>query len=97
MPGGIRQDVLEGAVWEAAVTTLLNPEHVQAEVERRRREASGTGTAAAKRLGEIELALKDIERKIGILLDQLLSDSFPKSVIDQRKGRAAFTASRIAS
>ncbi len=85
MPGGVRQEVLEGAVWDAVANMLLAPENVQAEVERRRCEAASEDEKDAARLRDLRARREEIEHKMGLLLDQLLTGGFPKELVEQRR------------
>ncbi len=85
MPGGIRQEKLEKAVWDAVSAFLRNQSNLRDEIARRRAEAASVYEQKEKRLQAIEAAIAEIDRKMGILLDQMLTDGFAKNVIDQRK------------
>ena len=81
----IRASVLEDLVWNAVVNLLLNPDYLKIEAEKQRQKAESGLTAIRSQLEAVESAISDTQRKIGILLDQLLDDDFPRSIVDERK------------
>lgn len=85
MPGGILQEKLEKAVWDAVCTFLQNPSNLRDEIARRRAEVASIYGQKEMRLQAIEAAMAEIDRKMGILLDQMLTDGFAKTVVEQRK------------
>lgn len=85
MPGGIRQDKLEDAVWSAVVQMLKNSDELQAQIEYRRTQSAGELDGKVKRLQAIEQVNADIARKLKILLDQMLTEGFSQSLIQERK------------
>ncbi len=81
----IRADVLEALVWSTVIDLLLNPDYLKMEVEKQRQKTDEELAGRRGQLEAIQKAIADTERKIGILLDQMLDGDFPKSVIDDRK------------
>jgi len=85
IPGGIRHDKLEEAIWHNVSGALLNPENLRVELAQRRTEVAAK---MEDKQAEIEVAQKElaeVERKLGILLDEILTLDFPESVVQTRK------------
>ncbi|MBN1584070.1 MAG: recombinase family protein, partial [Anaerolineae bacterium] len=82
---GIRQEVLENGVWEKLVLFFLEPENLRNEIERKRAEAEKEIARKAKRLDAIAQVIADIDRKLSILLDEILTGEFSQAVINQKK------------
>ena len=85
----VRQEVLENAVWNTVASFFLNPENLRDEIARRRAEASGQMERKSQRLDEVEIAIAEVNRKMAVLLEQVLSGGFAQSVIDQKKSGLA--------
>jgi site-specific DNA recombinase len=81
---GFRQEVIEAAVWRYVIGELLNPENLSAEIERQRAAAEGENTRQAGRLRAIDAELRDVDRKLEILVGQAL-EGLPQTVIDVHK------------
>ena len=81
----IRQEVLERAIWDTVRAFFLDPQNLLDEIERRKSEAALEAEHGEHRLLEIDTEITEIDRKLGILLDQLLNGGFVKSVVEQRK------------
>ncbi len=81
----IRQEILEQAVWETVTDLLLHQDALKEEIARQREEASKETERKLKRVQAIDGVIAEIDRKLGVLLDELLTGSFSKAVINQRK------------
>ncbi len=81
----IRQEVLENLVWDKVASLLLDRDALKSEVQRQREEAMKDSGRKVKRLSAIEATVQGIDRKLGILLDELLNGSFTRAVINQRR------------
>jgi site-specific DNA recombinase len=84
---GIRQEILEDAVWEKVAAFFLEPENLIAEIERQRAKAKEETERKVNRLEAIDQAIADVDRKMGILLDEVLTSGFSQSIIDQKKNQ----------
>ena len=84
MPGGIRQETLESAVWDGVTKFLLDTENVRAEIDKRRNEAGSARQTAVDEIQKIELTIKEIDRKMDLLLNEMLKTTFPREVIERR-------------
>jgi len=80
-----RQEDMDSTVWNTVYDFFLEPESLFAEIENRRKESEGEAERKRKRLDAIQAALEDNERKMSILLDQVLTSGFAQSIIDNRK------------
>lgn len=80
----IRQDALEGRIWRYVVDELLHPDNLSAELERQRVEAAEQTAKRESRLQAIAAAIRDVDRKLEILLDEALG-GMPKAMIEHRK------------
>lgn len=76
---------IENAVWQTVYGFFLEPETLFQEIERRREESEMETEQDRKRLDAVRAALQENERKMEILLDQVLTDGFAQSIIDNRK------------
>lgn len=81
----IRQEVLEKAVWDSVKDQLLDRNTLKEEIQRQRDEAAIENERKVKRHKAIEAAIAEVDRKLGMLLDELLTGGFAKAVINQRK------------
>lgn len=81
----IRQEWLESTVWNAVVNQLLNPDDLQAEIDLQREEVLAEIERNQEKQAEIKAAMSDIDRRLGILLDQMLDGTFPRELIAERK------------
>ncbi len=79
-----RQEAIEGAVWRYVMGELLNPDNLGAEIEHQRQAAAAETARRTDRLRAIEAELRDIDRKLGILVGQAL-EGLPQSVLDAHK------------
>lgn len=80
-----RQEILEDAVWEKVYRFILEPGNLLEEIERQRTEASEDVERKTKRLEAVESAISEVDRQIGILLDQVLTSGFSQAILDQKK------------
>ncbi len=85
--GGVRQDRLEEAVWEKVTALLLDEAHLRAEMAARRSTESAGMAERRRRLNAIHGAIADVQRKIDLLLDQMLDGAFTTGEINKRKER----------
>jgi len=85
MPGGIRQDKLEGAIWDKVSSALLNPENLRLELAQRRAEIDAKVEDKQSEVEAIQKELNEVERKLGLLLDEILTHDFPQSMVQKRK------------
>lgn len=85
IPGGVRQDRLEDAVWEKVAAVLLDPAMLRIELQRRQTQAQQTLARHHQRLAAIASAQEDVKRKLGIMLDSVLVEGFPPDLIEERK------------
>ena len=85
MPGGIRQEKLEDAVWHKVTEALLNPVNLRTELSLRRTEREARLEDKQNQVTAIQEELAEVERKLGVLLDQVLVSGFPESVVQERK------------
>ena len=85
MPGGIRQEKLEDAVWHKVTEALLNPVNLRTELSLRRTEREARLEDKQQQMTAIQEELAEAERKLGVLLDQVLVSGFPESVVQERK------------
>ena len=83
---GVRTHVLESLVWDAVTNLLLNPAYLQEAIAKQRANAQGQMQSFNERLEAVEAAIADTKRKIGILVDQMLDEAFPKEVVEERRG-----------
>jgi site-specific DNA recombinase len=81
----IRQEILEQAVWKTVTDLLLDQNALKEEIGRQRQEASSEAERKQKRIQETDNIIIEIDRKQGVLLDELLSGSFSKAIINKRK------------
>lgn len=85
MPGGIRQEKLEDAIWDKVSGALLNPENLRMELAQRRSEIAAKMEDKQADVDALQTELDEVERKLGILLDEILTHDFPESVVQKRK------------
>jgi len=83
--GGVRQERLEEAIWQAVAEKLLDPSLLRAELAQQRAAAAETRATYTQRLQAIAATQEDIQRKLGILLDQLLVQGFTSAVVEDRR------------
>jgi len=81
----IKADTLEASVWRLVTETLLDPAYLQSWLATQHGVAADHRRRHAERQAAIADSLKDVERKLGALLDLALTDGFPRAVIDERK------------
>lgn len=87
MPGGILQTKIETAVWESVKSFLLDPKNLRAELSRRKADAEIENHYKLSRLQATEAAIAEVDRKMNMLLDQILTEGFARTVVDQRKNQ----------
>jgi site-specific DNA recombinase len=85
MRRSFRADDLEEAVWNEVRCSFLDPDNLRALIEDYRREARTQGNNVAARLEQTKATLAEVDRKLGLLLDDLLSGGFPRAIIEQRR------------
>ncbi len=81
----ISAKTIDDIVWNAVTDILLNPDYLKQEIERQRASSHDTLAVFEERLEAIHAAIDDTNRKIGILLDQMLNNDFPQAIIDERR------------
>jgi hypothetical protein len=81
----VRVDVLDALVWHAVESMLLNEENLRQGIEEQQKRTQSDMEHLYKQLEAVIAARVDTERKVGILLEQLLDGDFPKSIINERK------------
>ena len=79
--GGVRQERLEEAVWEKVCTMLLDEQYLRAELAQRRTAVSKELEGRRRRLAAIQKALAEVQRKIGVLLGQIVDGGFSEDDI----------------
>lgn len=72
-------------MWQTVTDLLLNPEYLKVEIEKQRHKAEEDTQHYRDRLKAVKLAISDTKRKVGILIDQMLDDDLPKSILEERK------------
>ncbi len=85
MPGGIRQEKFEDAIWNTVSGALLNPENLRVELAQRRTEVTAKMEDKQAEVAVVQNELAEVERKLGILLDEMLTLDSPESVVQTRK------------
>lgn len=83
--GGVRQERLEEAIWQAVEEKLLDADLLRTELAQQRAAVAEKRAAYTQRLKAIAAAAADTHRKLGILLDQVLVAGFTSEVIEDRK------------
>lgn len=81
---GIPQSAIEQAVWRYVFGELLHPANLRAELERQQSAAAAAAKERARTLRAIDGALRDLDRKLSILVGEAL-DGIPAQIIDARK------------
>lgn len=87
--GGVQQERLEEAVWEKVCSTLLDGTYLRAELAQRKNTVTAELAEKRRRLAAVEAAIADIDRKLDMLLDQLLAGRFAASKIEKRQAQFA--------
>jgi hypothetical protein len=77
--------MLEEAVWNKVASFILEPGHLRREIQRHRAQVAEDAGRLGKRLEATELAIADVDRKMSILLDEVLTGGFSRSVIDAKR------------
>jgi hypothetical protein len=81
----VRVERLDALVWGAVTTLLSDGQNLRQQIERQRQGQQTNTAFVQEQLEAIAAAKVDTERRIGILLDQILDDEFPRSIIEERK------------
>lgn len=81
MPGGIRQDRLEKVVWEQVTQALLDPDNLRRELDRQRNTVEAQAQERRQQVAQTEAELAEVDRKLRVLLDQILVQGFPEELI----------------
>jgi site-specific DNA recombinase len=81
----VRQEILEQTVWETVKNQLLDPSALKDEIDRQREAAHKEAEQKYRRIQEIDDIIAEIDRKLGVLLDELLAGNFSKTIINRRK------------
>lgn len=82
---GVRVERLDALVWGAVTTLLSDGQNLRQQIERQRQGQQTNTAFVQEQLEAIAAAKVDTERRIGVLLDQILDDEFPRSIIEERK------------
>jgi hypothetical protein len=82
---GIEQSRLESGVLAAVKDFLLNPETRAAGISAEQARRTSDRQRLADDLATIDRRLADVQRRLGALLDDALTDGFPADIIDRRK------------
>ncbi|MBV7334969.1 hypothetical protein KFU94_43370 [Chloroflexi bacterium TSY] len=64
---------------------LLSPNYLKQEIQKQRALSQDELETIDEQLAAIRAAIADTNRKIGILLDQMLDNEFPQAIIDERR------------
>jgi site-specific DNA recombinase len=83
----IRQENLEDTVWRAVRDFVLEPDNLRAQIERQRRDCKLEADKKLERLRTIERFIADTDKKLGMLLDQVLTGDFPQAIVEDHKQR----------
>jgi site-specific DNA recombinase len=81
---GFRQEDIEGAVWRYVIGQLLNPENLEAELERQRQMHQDERVQVGGRVRDLNARLKEVDRRIDILIGDVL-DGLPQDKISRLK------------
>lgn len=99
MPGGIRCERLEAAVWGAVSRVLCTPTLLQIELDRRTEAAAAARRELDQRLGANRAAVARVDHEAGNLLDRLLDGADPAAVaaarLDLQQRRAQLSAEAV--
>lgn len=68
-----RQEILEDAVWNKVYEFILQPENLLEEMEQQRAQANEDAERKAKRIEAISSAISEVDRQLGLLLDDMLT------------------------
>jgi len=82
---GVRVERLDALVWGAVTTLLSDAQQLRIYIDHQRQGQLSQTTFVNEQLEAITAAKVDTERRIGVLLDQILDDDFPRSIIEERK------------
>ena len=81
----IRKDILEYVVWEKISNLFLEPETLMQGLAEQRAESEELVERKNRRLEAIDRAIQDVDRKLSILLDQVLTGEFAQAVVDEKR------------
>jgi len=76
---------IEQIVWEKVMNVIFDPDYLRFQIEKQRISAEAGLSGAREQFEAVKLAITDTERKLGILIDQMLDGDFPKEIIEERK------------
>ncbi|MBU0495295.1 MAG: recombinase family protein [Chloroflexi bacterium] len=85
----IRQEIIECDVWGKIAELILDPEQLKKAISEWRAQAEEEASQKTRRLEAIAALVADMDRKMGILLDEVLMGSFSQAIIEQKKGELA--------
>lgn len=91
----LKAEILESAVWSLVVDMLLDPAYLQAWFNTQRAQASDVRCEIEQRLSGIAASLKEVEDKLGTLLDLALVHDFPRTVVEERRRLLAAQQQRL--
>lgn len=81
----IRKEILEHGVWNKITELILQPGHLARAIERHRSHVQADMDRLQQRLAAIDAAIADLDRKTTILLDEILTGTFSRAVINAKK------------
>jgi len=81
----IRKDIMEYVVWEKISNLFLEPETLVQGLAEQRAESEELVERRNRRLEAIDRATQEADRKLSILLDQVLTGEFAQAVIDEKR------------
>ena len=96
IPGSIRADRLEEAVWAAVADLLLQPDWLEPALAQRRQEAEAASAARSARLQQTTAALARIDGREGALLDALLDGRLAAPAVAAERTALAAERDRLA-
>ena len=82
---GIRQELLENVVWEKISNLFLEPETLMQGLAEQREASHELVERKNRRIEAIDRAMRDTDRKLSVLLDQVLTGEFAQAVIDEKR------------
>jgi site-specific DNA recombinase len=81
----IRQEVLEHVVWDKISYIFLEPETLMQGLAEQRQASEELVERKNRRIEAVDRAIQEIDRKLGVLLDQVLTAEFAQAVIDEKR------------
>lgn len=81
----IRQEVLENTVWANVSALFLDPKTLLDGLNAQRETSAEELERRTRRIAAVEQTIKDVDAKLGMLLDQMLVGEFAKSVVEEKR------------